>query len=77
MKKDLYLSELEAQTALELPNRDLFFMEQFGLINAFAAINAAANLCLAQANVVIAGANVGQSNACAAQSFQYFGDWND
>lgn len=77
MKKGLDLSELEAQSAIELPNRDLFFMEQFGLLNVFAAVNAAANVCLAQANVVIIGQDVSQGNACASQSYQYFGSWND
>lgn len=73
MKKDLHLSELEAQSALELPNRDLFFLEQFGLANLFVPINLALNVC-PQVNVAVLAAYTQQENLCVSMAEQALGN---
>ena len=73
-KKVLTIEELEAETALELPERELM-QTQAGLVNLFIGslsvavpISAAATICGVQANVLAALLNQQQRVECTAQS---------
>jgi hypothetical protein len=73
-KKVLTLEELEAETALELPGRELM-QTQAGLVNLFIGslavavpISAAANICGLQVNALAALLNQQQRVECTALS---------